>query len=114
MYGTASEAATAARVAAVEALIERHPGTVALGDEVYEGAVVIDPEGFAFGPGGMPEISQSVTVILRKADHTGTPQRGAVIIIDDVAFLIEEVSGHLARDHHWKMRCRRAPGEDEE
>lgn len=114
MYGNAAEASAAARAAAVEALIARHPGAIALGGEVYEGAVVIDPEGFAFGPGGIPEISQSVTVILLKSDYTGTPRRGAVITIDDVAFLIEELSGHLARDIHWKMRCRRAPGEDEE
>jgi hypothetical protein len=114
MYGTAAEASAAARAAAVEALIERHPAGITLGGETYEAGAIIDPEGFAFGPGGIPEISQSATAIIRKSDYTGTPQRGVVILIDDVAFLIEETSGNLARDLHWKLRCRRAPGEDEE
>ena len=102
-----------ARAAAIEAIIERHTGTVNLGGTTYDGAVTMDPEGFAFGPGGIPEATQITTVLLRKSDLTAEPARGSVITVDGRSFLIDDVSGALARDLHWKLRCRRAPGEEE-
>jgi hypothetical protein len=114
MHGSVAAAINAAKVAGLDALIERCPGRIIIGGTAYAGAVNMDNEGFTFGPGGVPETTHSTTVILRKCDYPGPPERGKVITVDSVAFLIEEISGQLERDIHWKMRCRRAPGEDDE
>lgn len=103
-----------ARAAAVAAIIERYPAQVGFGDETYDAGAVMGDETFAFGAGGSPEAIQPVSVLVAKESLATPPVRGDYITVDGRGYIVDAVTGHLARDSHWRIRARRAPGEEEE
>ena len=102
-----------ARNAALAAIVERHPAAVTLAAQTPCAGATMGGEGFGFDPAGHPELNQLATVVFAKDEFTGTPARGAEIVIDERGFIIDSVAGHLEAEHHWLLRCRRAPGADD-
>lgn len=112
MHTNVGDALQAARDASLAAILVRQPASIVIGAQTPEAGASMGGEGFGFGPSGHAEINQLATVVFRKADFTGTPQRGTEILIDGRGFLIDSVAGHLEAERHWLLRCRRAPGAD--
>lgn len=114
MHASISAAQQAAKDAALAAIVERHPAAVEIEGELPRAGATMGGEGFGFDQSGHPEINQLATVVIPKAEIDFAPVRGRSIVIDGRGFLIDSLAGHLEADRHWLLRCRRAPGADDE